>query len=176
MKLLPAGLDGAWVVELERLADDRGWFARSFDATEFGAAGLEAAVVQANISFNERKGTFRGLHYQEEPHGEAKLIRCVTGAVHDVAVDLRPASPTYRRSIGLELCAGDGRQLFLPAGVAHGYLTLEDNTELTYLMSHAHVPDSGRGVRWDDPAFGITLPAEVALIAERDRTFPDFIG
>lgn len=173
MNLIPLGLEGAFLIELERRVDDRGWFARTFDAAVFEAHGLDAKPLQTSVSFNPVRGTFRGLHYQAEPDGESKLVRCTRGVVHDVAVDIRPSSPTFRRAIGLELRAG-GDGVYLPAGVAHGFLTLEDDTEVAYQMAQPYVAASASGVRWDDPAFEVRLPAPITLISERDATFPDF--
>jgi dTDP-4-dehydrorhamnose 3,5-epimerase len=168
-------LGGAFVVELERIEDERGYFARTFCAREFREHGLTAEVVQANTSFNRRKGTLRGLHFQAAPHEEAKLVRCTRGAVYDVIVDLRPSSPTFRRWVSVELTAENGTMLFVPEGFAHGYQTLEDDTETAYLMTAYYEPSAGRGVRWDDPAFGIDWPGvEERTINERDRSWPDF--
>jgi dTDP-4-dehydrorhamnose 3,5-epimerase len=177
VKLVPAPLDGVFVVELEPLGDERGWFARTFDAEAFAAAGLDARVVQCNTSFNARAGTLRGLHYQAGPHGEGKLVRCTRGAVFDVAVDLRPSSSTYCRWFGLELSADGTSSLFIPAGFAHGFQTLADGSEVHYQMTYHYVPEAARGVRWDDPAFGISWPAPPAggrIMSERDATYPDF--
>jgi dTDP-4-dehydrorhamnose 3,5-epimerase len=172
-------LPGAYVVELEPIEDERGWFARTFDAAAFEELGLDAAVVQCNASFNRRAGTLRGMHYQAEPHGEAKLVRCTRGAIFDVIVDLRPWSATTCRWFGIELRAGDAASLFVPAGFAHGFQTLGDDTEVHYQMSHRYVPEAARGVRWDDPAFGIEWPEPPAsgrVISDRDRSYADFRG
>lgn len=175
MRFLEARLAGVLVIELERIADERGWFARSFSREEFAANGLDAQVVDANVSFNERAGTLRGMHYQEAPHGESKLIRCTRGAIYDVVVDLRRDSPTFRDWFALELSAGSEQMLYAPEGVAHGFQTLADATEVSYLMSRGYEPSAARGVRWDDPAFGIEWPpAERQTISERDRSYPDF--
>jgi len=172
---LETALAGAFVIELERIEDERGYFARTFCAREFREHGLTAEVVQANTSFNRRKGTLRGLHFQAAPHEEAKLVRCTRGAVYDVIVDLRSGSPTFRRWISVELTAESDTMLFVPEGFAHGYQTLEDDTETAYLMTAYYEPSAGRGVRWDDPAFGIDWPAvEERTINERDRSWPDF--
>lgn len=167
-------LAGAFVIELERIEDERGWFARTFAAAEFEEHGLEAVVVQCNLSFNARRGTLRGMHYQAEPYGECKLVRCTRGLLYDVVVDLRPDSPTFRRWHGVELRAESGLMLYLPKGLAHGFQTLADGTEVFYQMSERHVPSHARGVRWDDPAFAIEWPEDERIISERDRTFPDF--
>ena len=175
MKLVPTELAGAYVVELEPLGDERGWFARTFDAAMFDELGLDARVSQCNTSFNRQAGTLRGMHFQAEPHGEAKLVRCTRGAIYDVIVDVRPASATRGRWVGVELRAGGMTSLFVPAGLAHGFQTLEDDSEVHYQMSYHYVPDAARGVRWDDPAFGIVWPeAAERVINERDRTYPDF--
>ena len=177
MKFTPTPLAGAWLVELEPIADDRGWFARSFDADEFAARGIDAEVVQCNASFNARAGTLRGLHYQREPHGEPKLVRCVRGAIFDVCVDLRPDSDTYCGWYGAELTAENGTMLFIPDGMAHGFQTLVDDSEVLYQMGARYAPESASGVRWDDPAFGIEWPEAPEggrLISERDRSYPDF--
>jgi dTDP-4-dehydrorhamnose 3,5-epimerase len=177
VKLVPTPLPGAHVVELEPLGDERGWFARTFDAATFAEHGLDARVSQCNASFNARAGTLRGLHFQAEPHGEAKLVRCTRGAVYDVIVDLRRDSPAFCGWFGIELRAGGTASLFVPAGVAHGFQTLEDGSEVHYQMSHHYVPEAASGVRWDDPAFGIEWPVAPAggrVLSERDASYPDF--
>jgi dTDP-4-dehydrorhamnose 3,5-epimerase len=177
VKLVPTELAGAHVVELEPLRDERGWFARTFDAEAFAELGLDARVSQCNTSFNERAGTLRGLHYQAEPHGEGKLVRCTRGAVFDVLVDLRPGSATFCRWQGFELRADGVVSLFIPAGFAHGFQTLEDASEVDYQMTYHHVPEAARGVRWDDPAFRIAWPEPPPggrTMSERDASYPDF--
>jgi dTDP-4-dehydrorhamnose 3,5-epimerase len=170
-----AGLSGAWLIDLERLEDERGHFARTFDRDEFAARGLEPRVVQCSTSFNARVGTLRGLHYQAAPHGETKLVRCTRGAIYDVVVDLRPDSPTHRQWLGVELSADNGRALYVPTGCAHGFQTLEDGSEVLYMMGHEYVPDAARGVRWDDPAFGIDWPSvSQRIMSERDAAYPDY--
>lgn len=171
------GLPGACIVELEPRADERGFFARSYCVREFEAHGLEPRIVQCNVSYNRHRGTLRGMHYQAAPHGEAKLVRCTRGAIYDVILDLRPESATFCQWRGVELRAEPGvpaRMLYVPVGFAHGYLTLEDDTEVFYQMSEFYSPEASRGVRWDDPAFGIEWPEPVRVISERDRTYPDF--
>jgi dTDP-4-dehydrorhamnose 3,5-epimerase len=163
-------LEGAWIIELERRRDARGSFARSFCAREFAAHGLNGSFLQANVSGNERRGTLRGLHFQHAPHEEAKLVRCTKGAIFDVIVDLRPASPSFRRWLGLEL-RGDV-QLYIPKGMAHGYLTLEPESEVTYLMSAEYAPEAATGIRYDDPAIGIRWPRPVEVISEKDASWP----
>jgi dTDP-4-dehydrorhamnose 3,5-epimerase len=171
----PTPLEGAFVLDLERRADERGWFARTFAVEELAAHGLETRVVHMNASFNDRAGTLRGMHYQAPPHAECKIVRCTRGAAFDVIVDLRPRSATYRQWFGVELTADSGRALYVPEGFAHGFQTLADGTELLYLMSHHYVPEAARGVRWDDPAFGIDWPdAEARVMSERDAGYPDF--
>lgn len=170
LTLEPAGLEGAWLVVSDVREDERGSFARTFDAALFAEQGLEHEVRQANASFNAAAGTLRGMHFQAAPHSEAKLIRCVRGAVFDVLVDLRTGAWT-----GVELRAGDGRALYAPPPVAHGFQTLAPSSELHYLMFHAYVPAAARGVRWDDPAVGIDwpqAPPEGRVISERDRALP----
>ena len=169
-------LPGAFVVESERVEDERGWFARVYDESELEQRGLAARFAQGRIASNKERGTLRGMHYQAEPHAEAKLVRCIRGAVHDVIVDLRPASPTFRRWVAVELTAASGRMLYIPEGLAHGYLTLEDESETLYLISAPYAPDAARGVRWDDPAFGIEWPHEPVVMSEKDRAWPDFSG
>jgi len=176
MRFEETPLPGAWVVDLEPLTDDRGWFARTFDQAEFAARGLSPHVAQCNASFNPRRDTVRGLHYQADPHAETKLVRCVRGAVFDVAVDLRPDSPAHRRWHGVELSAANQRMFYIPAGMAHGFQTLGDDCELLYMMGHAYVPGAARGVRWDDPAFAIDWPPATGerTVSDRDRSYPDY--
>jgi dTDP-4-dehydrorhamnose 3,5-epimerase len=162
------------VVDVDRHVDDRGFFARTWCAEEFAAAGLPSIAVQSSVSWNERRHTMRGMHWQASPYGESKLVRCTRGAIHDVIVDLRPESHTYLRSTAVELDEHARRALFIPAGMAHGFLTLVDGTEVLYQMDVAYRPDAARGARWDDPAFGIDWPALPAVISDRDRTYPDF--
>jgi dTDP-4-dehydrorhamnose 3,5-epimerase len=168
-------LAGAILIELEPVADERGSFARTFAADEFAAHGLETRVVQCNTSTNARAGTLRGLHYQAAPRAEAKLVRCVRGAIFDVVVDLRPGSPTYCDWYGVELSASNLRMLFVPVGLAHGFQTLVDDAEVLYQMSEEYSAEHARGVRWDDPAFGIEWPeADPRTISVRDRDYADF--
>ena len=174
MRFTEAPLAGAFVIEAERHEDERGFFARTFCEREFAERGLNGHVAQGNLSYNARRGTLRGMHYQRAPQAEAKLVRCARGAIHDVILDLRPASPTYLRHFAIRLDEENRTLLYVPEGVAHGFLTLEDRTEVAYQMSVAYSPDHGAGVRWDDPAFGIAWPEPVRVIAERDRTYPDF--
>lgn len=177
MILAETPLPGAYLVEPEPIGDARGRFARIFDAELFAARGLDARVAQCNTSFNSRAGTLRGMHYQADPHGEAKLIRVMRGAIHDVIIDLRVGEPTFRRSFGVELDAETGRGLYVPVGFAHGFQTLADDTEVLYSMSYHYVPEAARGVRYDDPAFAIDWPNPPAggrIVSERDLAFADF--
>ena len=168
-------IPGVITVELERFSDERGFFARSYCADEFAEHGLNAGFVQANISFNRQRGTLRGLHYQAEPTPEPKLVRCTRGAVFDVAVDLRRKSRSYCRWVGIELNQENRRALYVPPGCAHGFITLENDAEVTYLMGAPYVPELARGVRWDDPAFAIRWPAHPTVISDRDASYRDFV-
>lgn len=172
MRLTPTAVEGVMIVDVEPFVDERGAFARIFDAEVFAAAGLDPRVAQASISSNRHAGTVRGLHRQRPPHAEAKLVRCVAGAVVDVAVDVRPDSPTHGEHVMVELSAENRRALFLPAYVAHGYQTLADHTELVYQVSGPYVPGSEEGFRHDDPAFGIAWPREVTTISAKDASWP----
>ncbi len=172
----PTPLAGACVVELEPVADDRGFFARAFCREEFEAHGLNPQLAQSNISFNRRRGTLRGLHYQAAPYAEAKLVRCTQGAIWDVIVDLRPDSPSYKRWHAVELSAGNRRALYVPEGFAQGFQTLADDSEVLYLMSQFYRPDAARGVRWDDPALGIAWPIADPQLSDRDRSLPRLGG
>lgn len=167
-------LPGAFIVRLEKLADERGFFARSWDRQEFAAHGLASLLVQASISFNAARGTLRGMHWQETPFAETKLVRCTRGAIHDVIIDLRPDSPTYKRWLGVELTHDNHTMLYVPEGFAHGFITLADATEVAYQMSQEYVPSAARGARHDDPAFAIQWPAEVRVISEKDRGWAGF--
>jgi len=168
-------LKGAFVIELERKEDERGFFARTFCVDEFQSRGLNARLVQCSVSFNQRRGTLRGMHWQDEPHPECKLVRVTRGSIFDVILDLRPGSPTYKQHFATELTADNHRQVYVPEGFAHGFQTLEDNTEVFYQMSAAYSPVFSRGVRWNDPAFGIPWPqAEQRIMNERDAAYPDF--
>jgi dTDP-4-dehydrorhamnose 3,5-epimerase len=167
-------LPGVFEIHLEPMADARGFFARSWCRREFESHGLNPAVAQCNISFNEQKGTLRGMHYQAEPHPETKLVRCTQGAIYDVVVDLRPGSPTLMQWIGVALTAANHSMIYVPEGCAHGFLTLEDRTEVFYQMSEFYYPELSRGARWNDPVFQIAWPSPPAVISERDRSYPDF--
>lgn len=173
MKFHRTTLADAMVIEVEPRGDARGSFARVFCEQEFAAHGLETRFVQANHSHAVRAGTLRGLHFQRAPHREVKLFRVVKGAVHDVIIDLRRESPTYGRWEGFELSADNGRILYVPGGFAHGYQMLEDDCEATYMVSAAYAPQAEGGVRYDDPAFGITWPLPISVISEKDAAWPD---
>jgi dTDP-4-dehydrorhamnose 3,5-epimerase len=170
----PTPIAGALVIELEQLADERGFFARVFCAREFEQHGLNPRVVQCSISFNPIEGTVRGLHLQRAPHLETKLVRCTAGALYDVIVDVRPDSPTFRKHFAVDLSACNRKMLYVPEGVAHGFQTLEDGTEVFYQMSEAFAPHATTGWRWNDPAFGIAWPLDVTVMSDRDRDYPDF--
>jgi dTDP-4-dehydrorhamnose 3,5-epimerase len=166
-------LPGVFEIQLQPLSDERGFFARSWCQKEFETHNLSPKVVQCDVSFNIRKGTLRGIHYQAEPHQEAKVVRCTMGGIYDVVVDLRPQSPTFKEWIGVVLTAANRHMLYVPEGCGHGFLTLEDETEVFYQMSEFFHPELARGVRWNDPAFQIVWPAAVKVISERDRAYPD---
>jgi dTDP-4-dehydrorhamnose 3,5-epimerase len=167
-------LRGAFVIDLQRREDERGFFARSWCREEFAAHGLSTRLVQCNVSFSRRRGTLRGLHYQTKPYEEAKLLRCTRGAVYDVMIDLRADSPTFLRWEAVKLNADTHRMVYVPEGFAHGFQTLEDETEVFYQVSEAYRPDHERGVRWDDPTFGIPWPCREPILSPRDRQHPNF--
>ena len=162
-------LKGAFVIEIEPHQDERGFFARSWCADEFKKHGLNSQLVQCNISFNKKRGTLRGMHYQVAPFAEAKLVRCTRGAIYDVIIDLRPNSPTFRQWMAVELTAENRTALYVPEDFAHGFQTLMDNTEVFYQMSEFYHPECARGVRWDDPAFGIEWPSSQRIMSRRDN-------
>ena len=172
MKFTPARLADAMVIDLEKRGDTRGFFARTFCTAEFAAAGLETVFPQTNHSRSAVAGTLRGMHFQRAPHGEVKLVRCVKGAIYDVIIDLRPGSPSYRRWEGFDLTEENGRMLYVPTGFAHGFQTLEDDTHVTYQVSHPYTPEAEGGVRWDDPAFAIRWPLPVGVISDKDAAWP----
>ncbi|MHB1231524.1 MAG: dTDP-4-dehydrorhamnose 3,5-epimerase [Burkholderiales bacterium] len=174
MKFIEAALPGAFIIEPEPLEDERGFFARTFCAREFERQGLNPRLVQCSISYNRSKGTLRGMHYQASPHAEAKLVRCTRGAIYDVIVDLRRESLSYRRWVAVELTAENHRALYIPEGLAHGFQTLDSDTEVLYQMSEFFRPESARGVRWDDPAFRIEWPEAARIISPKDIGYPDF--
>jgi dTDP-4-dehydrorhamnose 3,5-epimerase len=176
MRLAPTTVPGAFVVELEPAVDERGWFARTFDAEEFAAHGLEAGIAQCSTSFNARAGTLRGLHHQVAPHEECKLVRCTRGRLYDVVLDLRPES--LGEWFGVELTPDNSLSVYVPPGCAHGFQTLEDSTEVSYQISTPHAPDAARGVRWNDPRFGLDWPdpppGGERIVSARDAGWPDW--
>lgn len=169
-------IKGAYLVEIERREDQRGFFARAWCKKEFEAHGLHTEFVQANLVVSKKKGTLRGLHYQMAPYEEVKLVRCARGAIFDVIVDVRPESPTFGRWLGVELDAGSLRMMYVPEGCAHGYQSLADDVEVFYQVSQIHVPEAERGVRYDDPVFGVEWRMEPAVISEKDKSWPDYVA
>ena len=167
-------LPGVYVLEPQKKADSRGFFARTYCRQELEDHGLDPTVVQCNVSVNQRKGTVRGMHWQAAPHEEIKLVRCTGGAMYDVVLDLRPDSPTFKKHVGVELTRENRFALYIPAGCAHGFQTLEDETEVFYQMSEFYYPESARGVRWNDPSFDISWPLPISIIADKDLAFADF--
>jgi dTDP-4-dehydrorhamnose 3,5-epimerase len=166
-------LRGAWIIDVDEFPDERGAFIRAWVPGEFAARGLETRIEQCSMAVNRRRGTIRGMHYQRPPHEEVKLVRVTRGRIFDVAVDLRPGSPTFRQWIGVELSAANRRMFYVPRGMAHGYQTLDDDAEVMYFVSAPYVPDLQAGVRWNDPALGITWPlTEPAVINARDAGYP----
>lgn len=165
-------IDGVAIIDLEERSDDRGFFARSFDRAEFAAAGLEPIVEQCNLSFNHRRGTLRGMHFQVAPHPEAKLVRCIAGSILDVIVDMRPDSPTRLQHVAVELSAENRRAFYVPPYFAHGYLTLGDGAEVIYQVGGSYVPQAERGLRWDDPVLGLEWPVPVEVISAKDAAWP----
>jgi dTDP-4-dehydrorhamnose 3,5-epimerase len=174
MRFEATPLAGAWIIDLEPHADERGFFARTFCAREFAEHGLPTTFPQSNLSRNVAAGTLRGMHFNVAAHAEAKVVRCTQGAIHDVIIDLREDSPTYRQWFAVGLTAASGRALFVPEGFAHGFLTLVDETDVEYQMSAFYVPEAARGLRWNDPAIGIDWPREPVVISPRDATYRDF--
>jgi dTDP-4-dehydrorhamnose 3,5-epimerase len=175
MNFTETKISGVFVIDPKRFEDERGFFAPALSACEFEARGMAGRFVESNISYSRRRGTLRGMHYQAAPHGQAKLVRCTRGRVFDVAVDLRPDSPTYREWVGVELTAENRRMLYLPGDCGHGFQTLEDDTEVFYMVSSPYKPESGRGFRWDDPAFRIEWPeADERILVARDQNYPDY--
>lgn len=174
MIFTPLELAGLYLVEPERHEDERGYFVRTWCREEFAGAVGEVTFVQTSQSFNKRAGTIRGMHYQAAPFGETKLVRCIRGAIYDVAVDIRPWSPTRGRWIAVELSEENGRAVLIPDGFAHGFQTLRDGSEVAYQISEYHRPEAARGIRWDDPAIGIKWPLAVTAISGRDKAWPDF--
>ena len=174
MKFSPTALADACIIDIEPVPDERGFFARSWCREEFAKHGLNPDLAQCSLSFNKKRGTLRGMHYQAKPHEETKVVRCTRGAIYDVIVDLRPESSTLRKWIAVELSADNRRMLYIPAGFAHGFQSLTDDTEVFYQISAPYHPESARGIRWDDPAFGIEWPATKLVISDKDRQYPDF--
>lgn len=173
MRFVKTPLTGCYVIEQDRIQDHRGYFARVWCQRELEEHGLNAEVLQANVGFSRQRGTLRGLHYQRPPHAEVKIVRCTRGAMFDVVVDLRPASPTFKRWYGIELTEENGKMLYVPEGVAQGYLTLADDTEMTYQTTKFFDRESATGVRYNDPKLGIAWPADVQVISEQDTKWPD---
>lgn len=176
MKFTETKLPGAFLLEVELRTDDRGAFGQTFSAAEFAAHGLDQHVVQCSLSFNKRKGTLRGMHWQTGPHAQAKLVRCTHGAIFDVIIDLRRSSKTFQQHLAMELTAANRRMLFVPEGFAHGFQTLEDNTEAYYQFNKAYQPGTEGGARWNDPTFGISWPLANPILNMRDAGWPDFIS
>ncbi len=174
MQFKETALAGAFVIDLDPKEDERGFLARTFCKKEFAKKGLQTEIAQANLSFNAKKATLRGMHFQEAPFAEAKLVQCLQGAVYDVIIDLRPESETHRHWLAVELKADGGQLLYVPEGFAHGFQTLEDNSVIYYLMFEYFAPEYARGVRWDDPAFGIKWPLPDPVISDKDRQWPDY--
>lgn len=169
-------LEGAYRIDLEPREDERGFFARAWCQREFAEYGLETRIVQSNLSYNRHKGTLRGMHYQAPPYEEVKLVRCIRGSIFDVIIDLRPGSPTFKQWVGVELTATNRQMLYVPKGFAHGFQTLEDDTEVFYHVSEFYTPGAERGVRWNDPQFGIEWPAvEKRILSPKDQSWPDFV-
>ena len=174
MRFHETGLQDAWLIEPEPAHDERGFFARTFCIREFAEQGLTTHFVQHSLSQTKARGAVRGMHFQRPPHAEVKLVSCARGAILDVIIDLRPNSPSYRQWRGFELTPDNHRRLYVPEGFAHGFQTLEHDTEVLYQISEFYSPEHARGVRWDDPAFGISWPDDERTIADRDRSYPDF--
>jgi dTDP-4-dehydrorhamnose 3,5-epimerase len=167
-------LEGVYLIELECHKDERGFFARSFCEDEFAAKGLINRFAQSSVSFNERRGTVRGMHFSVAPHGETKLVRCTAGAIHDVIIDLRTQSPTFLNAISIELSAENRRTLYIPADIAHGFQALQDETEILYMIDRPFVPEAARGIRWNDPAVRVEWPMSITRISHKDLQFPDW--
>ena len=174
MKFEETAIPGVWLIELERLEDSRGFFARTFCEKEFAAHGLRTRFVQCNLSANRQRGTLRGMHFQNEPKPEVKLVRCIRGSIYDVVIDLRRDSATYCKWLRFELNAGNGRALYIPAGIAHGFQTLESNTDVYYHMGEFYEPALAGGVRWNDPAFNVVWPISDPILSEKDAAYPDY--
>ncbi len=175
MKFIETPLNGAYIIEIEATEDERGSFARSWCQREFAEKGLNSRIVQCNISFNKKRGTLRGMHFQTEPFAEAKLVRCTRGAMYDVIIDLRENSHSFKKWFAVELNESNLGMLYIPEGFAHGFQTLEDNTEVFYQMSEFYYPEYSRGIRWNDPLFSIQWPEGERIIAKKDQEYPDFV-
>lgn len=177
MKFNATGIEGAFVIELEKMQDDRGYFARTFCQNEFDSHGLSTSWAQANTAFSNKKGVLRGMHYQSPPFAEAKLVRCIRGAAFDVIIDLRPKSKSFSKWFGVELTPDNGKMLYVPEGFAHGYQTLKDDTELFYLVSQFYTPQAEQGVRWNDARFNISWPIVHDIqLSPKDQSWPDYEG
>lgn len=176
MQITETQIPGASIIEAERVADERGFYALAWAKSEFTAHGLNANLAQCNFSYNHRRGTVRGMHWQAPPHAETKLVRCIQGGIYDVIVDLREDSATYRQWVGVELTAENHRALYIPEGCAHGFQTLEDATEVFYMITEYYAPAAARGMRWNDPAINVIWPLAVTVISERDAQYPDFLA
>ena len=176
MKFTPTRLKGAFIIDVEQMEDERGFFARSWCADEFIKHGLDPRLAQCSFSFNKKRGTLRGMHYQGAPHAETKVVRCTVGSIYDVIVDVRPDSDTFRQWVSVELSAANRRMIYVPVGFAHGFQSLVEDTEVFYMVSVPYHPECSRSVRWNDPQFAIEWPHEDhRVISERDRDYPDFI-
>ena len=176
MKFTQTPLTGAYIINLEKKTDDRGFFARTWCTQEFGQHGLNPNLVQQNMSLTLKKGTLRGMHFQTPPHAETKVVRCTRGAIYDVIIDLRPNSPTHKHWFGVELTAKNYQMIYVPEGFAHGFVTLTDNSEVSYLVTAFYNPESDSGVRYNDPAFNIKWPIPITTISDKDASFPDYQG
>lgn len=174
MIFTPTTLPGSYIIDLEKRQDDRGFFARTWCAEEFGKFGLNTNLVQQNMSYTKSQGTLRGMHFQKSPHAETKVVRCTRGSLYDVIIDLRPESPTYTQWFGITLIQDNYQMVYVPEGFAHGFVTLEDNTEASYLVTAAYNPEADSGVRYNDPTFNIKWPIPVTLVSDKDANFADF--
>lgn len=174
MRFTETVLPGSFVIDIEPIEDERGFFARRWSRQEFEERGLNVNIAQCSVSFNWKRGTLRGLHYQSKPHEETKVVWCIAGAIYDVILDLRPDSPTYKKWVAVHLTAANRKMLYIPEGFAHGFQTLEDDTEVLYQISESYRPESARGLRWNDPAFQIDWPLPERVMSERDLNFPDY--
>ncbi len=176
MEFKETHLKGAFIVDIRKIEDDRGYFGRAYCRKEFMDHGLMSEMVQTNVSLNKRKGTLRGFHYQTPPNEEAKLVRCTRGAIYDVIVDLRPESPTYLKWVGIELTEANSRMLYVPETFGHAFITLEDQTAVTYQVSRFYTPGAEGGIRWNDPAVGVQWPVEPTVISEKDQQWRDVVN